>query len=71
MRNSNILMDIEIQLQKIQGLTEHVAEQVDHLHGRFDKFDHILTHLNNSSAHTASNTLARQQMPVQPRIFHG
>ena len=36
-----------------------------------DKFDHILTHLNNSSAHTASNTLARQQMPVKPPIFHG
>jgi tetratricopeptide (TPR) repeat protein len=64
-------MHIEIRLQKIQGLTQHVAEQVDHLHERFDKFDHILTHLNNSSAHTASNTLARQQMPVKPRIFHG
>ena len=72
MRSSKALQNIQLRIEKIQGLTQHVAGQVQQLHKRFDKLDTTLTSLNITSAHhDPGPTLRRQQMPSKPRIFHG
>src|SRR5258708_9063976 len=75
MRSSKALENIQLRLEKIQGLTQHVADRVQQLHDRFDNLNTVLTTLNNVPAHhdpgTALPTVLRKQMPLKPRIFYG
>jgi len=75
MHSSKALQNIQFRLEKIQGLSQHVADRVQQLHDRFDKLDTVLTTLNHAPVHRdpgpASPPLLRKQMPLKPRIFYG
>ena len=68
MRNTNILQSIQIRLQRIEDVTENVADDVGIIKVTLQQ---VLAKLDSATAHSGSNNLARQQMPVKPRIFHG
>ena len=72
-RSFKALQNLQLRLEKIQGLTQDIADDVHHLHEKVDKLDTILTSLSNAPAHRgpASPTLRRQRNPSKPRVFHG
>ena len=60
-----MLENIQLRLQEIQNLTQHVADKVDNIHD-------MLTKINNTNAQAKSNAMTmRQRLPAKPRIFHG
>ena len=68
-----MLKSIQFRLQKTQDLTQHVADRVDHIHERLDRFDAILANISNAHAHAKSKVAVTigQRLPAKPRFFHG
>ncbi|CAA7262578.1 unnamed protein product [Cyclocybe aegerita] len=68
----NALNKIQARLEKVHALTQHVSEQVGNLHEKVDVgFSVILNTLRHAKDRPESGLLARPQMPMKPRIFHG
>ena len=68
LRQTNILQNIQLRLQRIEGVTENVADDVGVIKVTLQQ---VLAKLDNATAHCGSKNLARQQMPLKPRIFRG
>ena len=66
-----VLKNIQLRLQKLQDLAQHVADRVDLIHERLDKFDDILANINNAHAKSKVAVMTKQKLPTKPFIFHG
>jgi hypothetical protein len=77
LRDSDLLINLQSRLEKIQNLTQGVAHKVDHIDNKMedidDKVEDIHKYLFRSKqpARLPSDTIVRQQMPLKPEVFHG
>ncbi|KIM39270.1 hypothetical protein M413DRAFT_29445 [Hebeloma cylindrosporum] len=71
LRDSDLLQKLQSRLEKIQHLTQHVADKVDNIDDKVEDIRTILFKLKRSGTMLVSDKLVRQEMPLKPEIFHG
>ena len=64
LRDSTLINDLHARLRKMDN-------KVDDMHHKVDDIHTILYKLKRSETRPASDSLARQEMPLKPEIFHG
>ena len=64
LRDSTIISDLHARLRKM-------VNKVDDMHHKVDDIHTILFKLKRSETQPVSDSLARQEMPLKPEIFHG
>ena len=58
-------------VNKVDDMHYKVVNKVDYMHHKVEDIHTILSKLKSSGTQLVSDTLARQEMPLKPEIFHG
>ena len=71
LHDSALINDLHSRLRKMANTVDDIHHKVDDVYHKVDNIETFLSKLKRSGTQPGSDSLARQEMPLKPEIFHG